>query len=257
MGGDIFVESKLGEGSAFTVEIAATAVSSPAEPITPSSHHSYENVIGLLPGQDDIRLLVVDDNEASRFALEELLLGAGFAVHTAANGEEAITEWEAWRPQLIWMDKRMPALDGCEAVRRIKSAPGGQETIIIALTGSISGDSETICETVDCDDFVSKPFQMAELFKKMAQHLGVQYAYQERVEVQAASSEMQLTREDLLLFSEQWRMALHDIILQGRAERVLAMIAEIRSAQPEIAAALIMLVEDFRFDELATLTEFM
>lgn len=255
MGGDITVESKLGEGSAFTVEIAVTAVSSPAEPITPSSRQSYKNVVGLLPGQDDICLLVVDDNEASRFALEKLLAGAGFTVHTAANGEEAITEWEAWRPQLIWMDKRMPILDGCEAARRIKSAPGGQETIIIALTGSISGNSETICETTDCDDFVSKPFQMADLFKKMAQHLGIQYAYQEPVEVRAAS-EMQLTREDLLLFSEQWRMALHDTILQGRAERVLAMIAEIRSVQPEIAAALIMLVEEFRFDELVALTEF-
>jgi hypothetical protein len=48
---------------AFTVAIAVTAVSSPAKPITPSSHQSYENVIRLLPGQDDIRLLTVTDEK--------------------------------------------------------------------------------------------------------------------------------------------------------------------------------------------------
>jgi len=256
MGGDITVESKLGEGSIFTVEIEATDAALPAETITASAHESYENVTGLLPGQDEIRLLVVDDNDISRFALQELLSYAGFVVHIATNGEEAIAEWKAWRPHLIWMDKRMPVMDGIEATRQIKSAPGGQETIIIMLTGSVYNNTEAICKAIDCDDFVSKPYKLAELFKKMEQYLDVQYVYQEPVLPQDTKPNRDLTRQDLFLFPEQWRKSLHDVIVQGRAERALDMIDEIRPLQPEVAEVLTTFIEDFRFDELIALIEF-
>ncbi len=257
MGGDITVESELGKGSAFMVEVLATAVSAPAEDASNTqTGQSYENVIGLTPEQEEVRLLVVDDNDAARFALQTILSGVGFTVHTAANGQEAVAEWDAWRPHLIWMDKRMPIMNGREAAKRIKSLPGGDSTVIIALTGSSYGDKEAAMQSMACDDFVSKPFQLAELFKKLAQHLGVHYTYQEATQLQLTQSDIQLTQEDMRLFPEKWRVDLHDAIIQGRAERLLDMIEEIRPIQPEIADALVMLVDDFRFDELVALTEF-
>ena len=257
MDGDITVESKLGEGSAFTVEVRVTAVNAVKTAVVATqTEQSYENVANLLPQQGEIRLLVVDDSEASRFALKELLLSADFAVHTAANGEEAVAEWAAWRPHLIWMDKRMPIMDGREAARRIKSSPDGQETIIIALTGSVLDNAETIHDMMDCDDFIVKPYRIAELFEKIAQHLGVKYEYRMVAPAQASLIDICLTRDDLRLFPAEWRKALHDAIVQGRAERVLDMIEEISIVQPEIAAALMVLVEEFRFDELVALTEF-
>ena len=60
----------------------------------------------------------------------------GFDVREAVNGAEAIDVCEKWNPHLIWMDIRMPVLDGLEATRRIKAAPYGKDIIIIALTAS-------------------------------------------------------------------------------------------------------------------------
>jgi len=77
MGGDITVESRPGEGSAFTVTVRVTAVARPAATVAAPSYQSYEDVIGLAAGQGKIRLLVVDDNDANRLALQELLSGAG------------------------------------------------------------------------------------------------------------------------------------------------------------------------------------
>ena len=79
----------------------------------------------------------------------------------AENGVEAIAIWEEWQPHLIWMDMRMPVMDGYEATRQIKSHLKGQATVIIALTASALEEEKTIILSSGCDDFVRKPFQQA------------------------------------------------------------------------------------------------
>jgi CheY-like chemotaxis protein len=89
-------------------------------------------VTGLKPGEPEYRILVVEDHKENRLLMESL----GLVVKEAADGEAGVAQWEAWQPHLIWMDMRMPGMDGYEATRRIKATEQGQRTKVIALTAS-------------------------------------------------------------------------------------------------------------------------
>ncbi|MBD2464829.1 response regulator [Oscillatoria sp. FACHB-1407] len=117
MGGDITVTSTVGQGSIFQFEIQAQASSS-TELTTPKT---TRRVVGLAPGQPTYRILVVDDVRDNRLLMTQLIEPFGFEVQEASNGREAIALWERWHPHLIWMDMRMPVMDGYEATRQIRN----------------------------------------------------------------------------------------------------------------------------------------
>ena len=132
MGGDIHVISQINEGSVFKFHLPIT-LADKSQIKTPIN---YQRVMKLAPGQMIPRILVVEDNQESRLLLKKFLLEAGFKVQEAINGEEAIQVFQQWHPDLIWMDMRMPVMDGYTATQRIKALPSGKKTIIIALTAS-------------------------------------------------------------------------------------------------------------------------
>jgi len=112
MGGELTVESKVGKGSVFRFEIPVEKVA--VEDIE-QAEPSRGQVIGLEPGQPSWRILIVEDQLENRLLLKKLLEQVGFEVHEAVNGQEAIDVFEEWRPHFIWMDRRMPLMDGLEA----------------------------------------------------------------------------------------------------------------------------------------------
>ncbi|MCP4579124.1 MAG: response regulator, partial [Deltaproteobacteria bacterium] len=132
MGGALTVNSKEAKGSSFTFDIPVEL----ADSADAESSQLTRRVIAITEDQPVFRLLVVEDDEASRDLLVKLLRTVGFEVQDAVNGQDAIEVWENWQPHLIWMDMRMPIMDGYEATSRIKNLPDGKDTIIIALTAS-------------------------------------------------------------------------------------------------------------------------
>ncbi|MEM8779271.1 MAG: PAS domain S-box protein, partial [Cyanobacteria bacterium P01_G01_bin.49] len=115
MGGKITVSSVLGRGSLFAFTIKANIVTANSIKINKPTRR----VIGLAPNQPQYRILAVDDRLESRILLVKLLSSMGFNVRQASNGQEALDVWEAWEPHLIWMDMRMPIIDGYKATQRI------------------------------------------------------------------------------------------------------------------------------------------
>jgi CheY-like chemotaxis protein len=100
-------------------------------------------------------------------------------VREAANGQEAIDIWTEWEPHLIWMDMRMPVMDGHEATRRIKATEKGKATVIVALTASTFEEEREKILADGCDDFLRKPFRDIILFEVMRKHLGVDFVYED------------------------------------------------------------------------------
>jgi CheY-like chemotaxis protein/anti-sigma regulatory factor (Ser/Thr protein kinase) len=174
MGGDITVASEPGRGSRFVVEVALPEAAHEAIVV----EKERRRVIALAPGQPPVRVLVVDDTPLNRTVLTRLLESAGFDVHGAANGEEALALWESWQPQFIWMDKRMQGLDGLEVTRRIRARERGTRVPIIALSASALEHERADILAAGCDDFVAKPFRESTIFAKMREHLGVEYTYE-------------------------------------------------------------------------------
>jgi CheY-like chemotaxis protein len=101
-------------------------------------------VVALAPNQPQYRILVVDDRDYNRQLLVKLLEPLGFEVQEATNGTEAIEIWDSYSPHLIWMDIRMPVMDGYEATKRIKSTTKGQATAVIALTASVWEEEKAV-----------------------------------------------------------------------------------------------------------------
>jgi len=176
MGGDITLASTPGRGSRFDVRIALPEASEGTIEARPE-----RRVIGLAPGQGEIRVLVVDDVEVNREVLSRLLSSVGFAVREARDGTQAIELWRAWQPRLIWMDRRMPGIDGLEATRRIRAeeASTGRPRIpILATSASVLNHEQGEVLVAGCDDFVGKPFRASDIFRKMSERLGVRYTYE-------------------------------------------------------------------------------
>ena len=176
LGGKLEIKSEVGAGSTFSFEIPV-ALGAAEEVIA-----SQEKVIGLAPGQvaadgAPFRLLIAEDVEANRRFLVELLRPCGFEVREALNGEEAIAMWETWRPHLIFMDLRMPILNGLAATRRIKATPHGLKTVIIMLTASAFDEDRNDALSQGCDGFIHKPVRESQIFEALQQQLGVQFLF--------------------------------------------------------------------------------
>jgi CheY-like chemotaxis protein len=137
-------------------------------------------VAAVAPGQKTFRILVVDDLPLNRTVLSRLLSSAGFDVREASGGAEAFALWREWNPDLVWMDKRMPGVDGLEATRLIREAEKqrGGRTPIIALSASALEHERGEILAAGCDDFVAKPFREETIFARIAERVGVRYVYE-------------------------------------------------------------------------------
>lgn len=258
MGGEITASSCLGQGSQFQffiqAEIAHQSSLVRLQPELPA--------IGLESGQPPYRILIAEDVPENRQLLVDLLKPIGFEIREAQNGLEATLIWQRWMPHLIWMDLRMPVMDGYEATRQIKSV-GQTAPVIIAITGSVFKQDQTLAMAAGCDDFICKPFRTEVIFAKMAEYLGVRYTYGDPVSSETsgkiatsspAITSEKLTANDLKGMPVDWVEHLHQAATRVDGQEIADLIAEIPLEQANLANYLTQLIENFSFEEIVKLT---
>ena len=117
-------------------------------------------------------ILVVDDYQDAREMYAEYLQFSGFRVAEARNGNEAVEQAFALKPDLILMDLSLPGMDGWEATRRLKADDATKHIPIVALTGhALAGASEG-ARKAGCDSFVTKPCLPDDLVVEVRRMLG-------------------------------------------------------------------------------------
>ena len=260
MGGDIWVKSVLGEGTSFKFNIRVFAAISSEITVA-----TLQRAIALEADQPVYRILAVDDNQDNRLLLVKMLQPIGFEVREAENGYQAVELWESWQPHLIWLDTRMPVMDGFEAVRQIRAKEKQTQwrTVIIALTASTFEERKGEIIAAGCDDFVQKPFQEQILFDKMACYLGVRYLYQKlpRLPVGALRRYCVSEKPDsffrglLAQMPQSWVQELYDAANDVNEELAIQIVDRIWESHPTLAEALKDLLADYRLDKIMDLTQ--
>jgi two-component system sensor histidine kinase/response regulator len=168
----------------------------------------------------------------------------------------AVALWQSWHPHLIWMDMRMPELDGYTATQQIRQLEAGQRvTKIIALTANAFEENRAQALNSGCDDFVRKPFQISQLFSKMAEHLGLVYQYGQAClaspanPASAAPLAVLADLQDLpIAIVEQ----LYQATLQLDNQQLAILIAELAPGHPALAELLGQKLEEFAIDQIHT-----
>jgi signal transduction histidine kinase len=279
MGGEIRVSSVLGEGTTFQFTIKLSEAD-----LSQVTSQPRQRVIGLEPGREMHRILVVDDTKANRLLLVKLLEPLSFEVREATNGLEGLAIWESWQPHLVFMDTRMPVMSGLEAIRQIRAKEKAlidcrdtaryteesissnsrfrQATVIIVVTASVFEEKRGEILATGADDLVHKPFSEEIIFEKISQHLEVLYLYENLHQSITAPRKFNAGRKQDSFFLNKlaemppdWIASLYQAANTLREESVLDLIEQIPETSAPLAEALNDLANDFRFDEIVRLTQ--
>ncbi|HEV2292911.1 MAG TPA: PAS domain S-box protein [Tepidisphaeraceae bacterium] len=250
MGGAITVNSNVGKGSVFVIQLPLKEGDAQEVQTKDKPRH----VLRLQPGQAACRVLVADDVEDNRQLLAQLLTPIGFEVRLATNGAEAVQEFEQWRPHLVLMDFRMPVMDGHEAIRQIRAMTGGNEPKVIAVTASAMDENRQELMAIGADDFIGKPFREADLFQKIQDHVGVQYVYADDSATTAPEEQVpDLTPESLAGCAAELIESLRDAVITADLDQLLIKINNVEACDPGVARGLRRLAEAFQYEKLLDL----
>jgi CheY-like chemotaxis protein len=279
MGGEIQVRSTLRQGSIFQFTIPVAVMDDRPASVNQAVHR----VIGIDSQQPTYRILVVDDSLENRQLLTKRLISVGFEVQAAENGQRAIEVWEKYAPHLIWMDIRMPIMNGLEATRQIRlresqlfscqptlplnlktSGDRPHPTKIIAITANVFEDAKQPILEIGCDDFVAKPCPESVFFEKMSEHLGVKYVYEtQQVNPHLPSPErypdngtsrLKLQPETFQVMPPDWITQLNFAARRADETAIFALLSELPDTQTELKFAITELVEQFQLEQLIQLT---
>ena len=266
MGGEIYLNSEVGRGSCFEFTIEAQ----PCHDCKDERLSSAQKIIGLLPDQPRYRILVVDDKPINRRLLVQLLGILELDIQEAENGEEAIQQWQTQQPHLIFMDLRMPVLDGYEATHRIRQLEAqrqkldevmqysgvelNQPTTIVGISATMMGSEYAL--QAGCDRFISKPFDEADVFNTLQHYLHLRYRYQEDHPPQPPVT---ISSETLAVALQE----LHPHLLTqlertttiAQADIIVKVVEEIALTHPDLAQSLFSLVDDFEYMQILTAIE--
>ena len=251
MGGDIRVSSRVGVGTSFAFEMEMPVAVS-HEPIG-----ERRVAIAVEPSGRGRRVLVVDDTRENRLVLVKLLESVGLAVREAENGAEAVETWAAWRPDLVFMDMRMPVVGGLVAtaeIRRRESEEGAEvRTRIVALTASAFEHERDEILAGGCDRFVTKPFREEAIFDALTELIGVKFVY-EAAGISAARVEA-VTLDRLAAMPPERLGALKEALTLGDVTEIRRVVAAIAADDRELAESLAAAISAYRYDALLELAE--
>ena len=222
MGGELGFESTVGQGTRFFFTLHLP----PAQgEIRQERKEEWNRVVRLAPGCQ-VKALIADDVPENRAILSQLLQAIGVEVHLAVNGAEAVEIGQRERPDIVFMDIRMPEMDGVEAMQRLLEDPGREAIKIVAVSASTLEHERQHYLEAGFEEFIGKPVRIDQIYRCMAHLLGVEYEYAEDA---TETEEEVLELETLTLPAE-----LYDQLHAAATESNMTELRELMAAVEEL-----------------------
>ncbi|MCT7983503.1 PAS domain S-box protein [Laspinema sp. A4] len=247
--------SPFGSITTFKFEIPVRVV--PGSDLLRINHSSRGRSIP--PQRPGYRMIVVDDHDYNSQLLMEILQPFGFELKRALNGEEVLEMWPQFLPHLIWMDMRMPKIDGYEATRRIKAYCRNNPEIpvpaIVAITASGWHFDKAEILAAGCDGLIRKPFREVDIFEAIATHLGLPLIDSNRTSESSVLGEelISLKPSDLAHIPRELLDNLWNGLIQGDLELIASAIEQVGLQDAALADALQSLANQYQFEKLLAL----
>jgi len=174
MGGEILVESVVGQGSRFWFELNLPVFKADQPQPLPDDR----KIIGYQG--PPYKILVIDDNAAVRSMLADLLTPLGFEIITAPDGQQGLTLAARLTPNLIFTDLLMPNLDGFEVIRQLQLAEPTRRgrSVVVAVSASVFEIDKHKSIIAGADDFLAKPINIHHLFELLKKHLALDWLFE-------------------------------------------------------------------------------
>ena len=249
LGGEITVTSTVGMGTCFHIKLAVEesdhvvlTVGTPARQVT-----------GLKPGSREIKVLIVDDHLENRMVLQGFLEPVGILTRSAEDGVKAVEMAESWKPDIILMDLRMPGMNGFEASKFIKGSEYGRGIEIIAVTAStLDIDKDKIAES-GMTGYLQKPFKENELFVVLEEKLGEIFTYRDQGELLPNNEEPEAVSpipQPVKAIPKDLLDQLATATINAHFDHILELIEKVGTYQPQTAARLRELANNFQYDAI-------
>lgn len=241
MGGDIEVQSALGEGTKFRFYVRVIQVAKPMITKTPTNSR-----IRLIPGQPDYRVLIIEDHADERDLLARLMDSVGFRVQTACDFDDGFQVNENWQAHFVWMNVEALTEREQQVLGRFKQQQGA--SVVVALSATVMNSQREMLIKAGFDDFIAKPYHRIALFECMTTHLGVQFNY-----LSSAPPQQENRGLEPAMFANIPSDLIEKLYLQSTmldAEAVRTVINEITPLNSSLSHALSQVVNQFQFGRI-------
>ena len=254
MGGKLSLESQEGKGSCFffTLELPPAI-----NPVSKRSKRKDQKKWRRLKS-GSVKALVVDDTEVNRRLLVDILQSAGIEIKEAENGKEAIDETERFKPDIIFMDLRMPVMDGEEATQEIKRLYGAERFKVVAITASVFDHERKDNFTQIFDDYISKPFRIERIYDCLQRLLGAEFEKDDDQENESQNLDKEMSSSQDIDLSQitipaELFLNIKDAIETGdvtQLEKELGDLCLLGKSEELLAKRLATLAEKYQMDEI-------
>ena len=246
MGGKLHVDSLLGQGSTFWVELELPVISTMVEE---TKSIDTPQVIGYKNSENPLQILIVDDNWENRAILKNMLEPLGFKTMNAVNGIEGVKLASEHKPDLILMDLVMPEMDGFDATAEIRKTL--KDIPIIAASASVFEEHRQLSLDVGCNKFLDKPIRESELLDVLKRFLNVEWVYEELQDIHIEAKEEQ----PLVMLSTEQAESLMTLAKSGNIKGIINFAKQLDSELIPMANKITDLAKSFDINALRNLAQ--
>ena len=255
MGGNIELESSLGEGSRFSFTLRLPAAVE--QRLAAAERRKEWSGVRHLAAGTSLRALVVDDVETNRDVLAVFLRDIGVDVVEAEHGEQALALVQQQMPDIIMLDIRMPVLDGPATLERLRAEHGGDAPKVVAVTASVFEHQRKHFLELGFARLIEKPVQKEVVFACLAEELGVEFEFAEELDTAKA-----VTPEPVDWSSIELPQALYDALFEAAQthnitdlRQQLTRLEGLGDAGQSLAAHLRVLAQRYEMDAIRSALE--